>query len=288
MNNPIGTAADKKAHVDISAVHGGYFSNEINLKDFIDIGIKPIESKLPKSLLYGDFGGGQGHLTSFLRDYLVKNGFQVQAVVIDANDEYLKEASKKGLETKLCNLENVIVEGMDLISMRAVLHYNIPENQIRILQNIYTSLKTGGYLVHQNSSGSKENCELRSALVNIPELGRAGEGEYHWVSEDEHDSLLRKVGFMENVHAGYALENAWGPEEQWERFHGYEIQKRREEGDGSYLAQLEIKKETYLKKAYELIEKYSKKYGDEHLGIKRENVGKVMIQYKYPIVISKK
>jgi len=157
----IGTNADVAAGVDISKVHGGYFADQKHVDEFVKIGIVPIIGNFQKLVRCADFGGGQGHLSKGVKDYLEHAGFKAEVLVADANEKYLNLANESGLDTRLCNLEDCNFSNLDLIIMRAVLHYNIPVNQRRILENIFKSLKPGGYLVHQNSSGNKENCELR-------------------------------------------------------------------------------------------------------------------------------
>lgn len=168
--------------------------------------------------------------------------------------------------------------------MRAVLHYNVPEKQVLIIKNIFNSLKKGGYLVHQNSSGNKGNCELRSALVNIPELGRAGAGNYHWISEEEYLSLAKEAGFSETIQVGYAKANSWSPEEQWNRFNQNLTKRIQESGSVIGLEEIEKRKGTYLNKANKLIEEYTTKYGKEYLGIKQD----LNIEYSYPIIVSRR
>ena len=158
------------------------------------------------------------------------------------------------------------------------------------MKNIYNSLKKGGYLIHQNSSGNKENCELRSALVNIPELGRAGAGSYHWVSEEEYLSLAEKAGFSKTVQVGYAQANSWGPEDQWDRFNSEMTRVALDKKDQEALFEIETRKKSYLEKANKLIKEYSDKYGKDYLQIKEVSKGKILIGigYSYPIIVSRK
>ena len=58
-----GTLADIKANTQIGKVHGGYFSSDKNIKEFIKVGISPIVPDLQKEIIYLDFGGGEGVLT---------------------------------------------------------------------------------------------------------------------------------------------------------------------------------------------------------------------------------
>lgn len=280
----VGTQADTVAKVDISKVHGGYFSDPKNVEGFIEIGIKPLVSNLPKKIKYIDFGGGQGHLAYSVEHFLKENGKEVETIVVDANKDYISAAQEKGLITQLTNLEDVSFSEADLITMRAVLHYNVQEKQVLIIKNIFNSLKKDGYLVHQNSSGNKENCELRSVLVNIPELGRAGAGNYHWISEEECLSLTKEIGFSETVQVGYARANSWNPEEQWDRFNQNITKKAQEDGNVFELKEIEKRKGIYLKKANKLIEEYAAKYGKEYLGIQKD----LNIEYSYPIIVSRK
>lgn len=284
----IGTNADSEAKVDISKVHGGYFSDPKNTKIFNELGIAPLLKDLPDIVKYVDFGGGQGYLTTSVKQYIEGAGKKVDAIVADANQEYLNIAAKSGLATRLCNLEDADFSGLDLVTMRAVLHYNSPSNQLSILKNISKSLKDGGYLVHQNSSGNKENCALRSAIVNIPELGRVGTGNYHWVCEDEYIDSIKRVGFASTISAGYAPTNSWGPDEPWDRFNSEKMKTALANGDKGFLSSLESRKKIYLEKAYNLIQEYGDKYDREYVGINELPNGKIVIKYLYPITISRK
>jgi ubiquinone/menaquinone biosynthesis C-methylase UbiE len=122
----------------------------------------------------------------------------------------------------------------------------------------------------------------------LPELGRAGEGDYHWVSEDDYSDMLKEVGFKDIVHAGYAPLNSWGPEEQWNRFNSDRTNKAVSSGDKQMISEIEKNKNLFLKKAYLLIEEYIQKYGREYLGIKNKENGTLVIEYLYPIVVAKK
>ncbi len=283
----IGTQADTAASVDISRVFGSYFSNDKNAEAFIEIGIIPILKNLPKKIKFADFGGGDGHLASHTQRFLKKNGHTTKAIVADSNSSFLKEAKKRNLLTKLCNLPDCKLKDFDLIIMRAVLHYNNQNEQKKIMEACFRALKPGGYLVHQNSSGNKENCMLRSTIVNISELGRAGDGNYHWVSIEEYKKLVKKSRFGK-TNLGFAPSNAWSPEEQWDRFNSKKTKKALEKNDKKLLAEIESRKKTFLKKAYALIDRYSKKYGKKYLGIKENFDGQKVIEYQYPVFISKK
>ena len=283
-----GTRADIAAGVEISKVHGGYFSSKKNVEEFIRIGIEPIEKNLPKELVYLDYGGGEGILSEEVSNHLISKGHKVKAIVVDANPKYLEVAKGRGLFTELSNIQESKIKSANLITMRAVIHYNNQENQQGIFNKVFQTLTKGGYLVNQVSSGSKENCELRSAIVNIPSLGRAVSNEvYRWTSESDCIEMLKKAGFKENVLAGYAPKNDWSPEEQWDRFNKNKTEKARENKDEKELKDIKEKMEKYLKEANKLIESYTEKFSNSNLGVIKKDET-YTINYTYPIIISRK
>lgn len=146
MEASVGTTADIKSGVQISKVHSGYFSNKKNAEAFCEVGIKPILSKLPKLIKIVDIGGGEGFLTNHVEKYLTKRGFQVNAYVLDANKYYLEKAKSHGLKTILSSIQNSNVKDADLIIARAFIHYNSKNNQQKLLDKIFSSLKIGGFL----------------------------------------------------------------------------------------------------------------------------------------------
>ncbi len=284
----IGSNADIQAGVDISKVVGGYFENPENTKGFCEVGIKPLEGQLPHEVRFVDFGGGDGFLASQVEMYLKNDGFVVDALVMDGNESYVEKAKQRGLATTICNLEECNIDGVNLATVRAVLHYNPPEKQLAIINNICRSLNEGGYFVHQVSSGSDANCKLRSAIVNIPELGRAGSGQYHWTSIDETLKIHNESGFSDTKLAGFAPGASWGPDEQWDRFNAKRSAAAKEAGDVVAVNEIEEVKKKYLEKANILIEDFLEKYGVEETGIEKLADGRYMVNYQYPIIVSKK
>lgn len=285
----IGSRADLKADVNIAKVHGGYFSNIEVAQSFVNLGIQSIEKELPKDIKMADYGCGQGFLTKIVAAWLKSQGHNIDAFVIDANPKFLQTAQKEGLQTYQCNLENCDFKNADLLIMRAVNHYNSPEKQLEILKSAFKSLKTGGFLISQISSGSRENCELRSVIVNLKSLGRAAEGEnYHWTSVEEYSDFLKETGFKNISVAGYAPDCHWSPEEQWDRFHEKETKEAEAENKTRKINEINIRKKIFLDEAYSLIRKYVKKFGEETLGIYYSENDIANIKYKYPIIKSQK
>ncbi|OIO23168.1 hypothetical protein AUJ65_04375 [Candidatus Micrarchaeota archaeon CG1_02_51_15] len=283
----VGTSADIKAGVRISRVHSGYFSNARNAELFCKIGIDPILTNLPKKITVFDFGGGEGFLTKRVKEHLASKGYDVNASVLDANAVYLKIAKSAGLQTILSSIQDSKVSSADLIIARAVIHYNSAERQQAVFNKIFESLKKGGYFVHQVSSGSKENCCLRSDILNIKSLGRAAaRSEYNWLSEEDCLSMAKKAGFKENFVAGYALANSWSPREQWDRFNKKATDEAKSAGNRTLLDRIEWRKAAYLKEANRLVEEYAAKHGIN--GIKKTGEHAYRIEYTYPIFICRK
>lgn len=283
----IGTSADMRAGVQISKVHGGYFSNEKNAEAFCKVGIDKILKNLPKKLTLIDFGGGEGFLTNHVKKYLASKEYVVDAAVLDANIQYLEIAKSTGLKTIQSSIQDSKIQNADLIIARALIHYNSAEKQQEIFNKIFQSLKKGSYFVHQLSSGSKENCELRSNIVNIPSLGRAVNNfHYKWLSEKECLAMMKTAGFKENEVIGYAPANSWGPQEQWDRFNKKITDEAIASGNKILLKEIEQKKIIYLNEANDLIRVYLTKYKNKD--IKKIDDRTYLIEYTYPIIISRK
>ncbi len=278
-----GTIADIESGVQISKVHGKYFSNRKNAEIFCKIGIKPITQKLPKRIKLVDMGGGEGFLTNYVKKYLVENGFKVDAYVLDANKYYLNKAKSHELKTILSSIQDSNIKDADLIIARVFIHYNSKKNQQKLMNKIFSSLKIGGFFVHQMSSGSKENCKLRSDLVNLRSLKRAAPNQqYNWLSENECLEIMKKSGFKNNIIAGYAPENSWSPQEVWDRFNKKRFDKTKENHIKNLL---EKNKTIFLSQANKLIEKYMSKYKNKNIKIDESTY---LIECAYPILIGRK
>ena len=284
-----GTKLDLSADTNIAKVLGGYFSNPEIAQSFVNAGIAQIESMLPKAVRYADFGGGQGFLTKVVAEWLKSRSHTVDATVIDANPTSLQVAQAEGLQTQTCNLQDCTFAAADLITMRAVNHYNAPERQLEILRRALRSLKDNGFLVSQISSGSEENCRLRSEIVNLSSAGRVGSGERcHMTAVEEYKDILREAGFTRITFAGYAPGSQWSPQEQWDRVYEKEMRDATAQADTDKIKDINDRKKEFLVKAYDLINDYIQKYGADSLGIDFAAAGVATIHYQYPIIISQK
>lgn len=286
-----GTKADVDAGVEISKVHGGYFSSLEKARAFCDVGVSKILYELPAKIHYADFGGGEGFLTKTVVAYLREHGKEVDVSVVDANEKSLDIVKKEGLRAVKANLQDCDVGDLNLITMRAVNHYNPWEDQVAIMKNARTNLADGGFLLNQLSSGSRENVSLRTGIIHLSSLvyGRnVGKVGYRWVAEDEYPILCAEAGFSDTQLAGYAPENAWGPEEQWERMNCKRLREAEDVKDAQLIAALHEHRNNFVSEANALIESYLQKYENKDLGVERMEDGSYLIHYTYPIFISRK
>lgn len=280
----MGTRADIAGKVEIAKVFGGYFSNPANAQAFIDLGIRPILNDLPKNIKYSDFGGGDGYLGSYVNSYLKKKSKQVDTTIVDANPEFLKKVKKLGLKTKLANLEDVKLPKLDLITMRAVFHYNLFKVQKKILKKVYENLTKGGYFINQISTGNEANCKLRNLIKN-KELALSGEqGRYEWISVKKYLGALKNTKFSEIRLLGYAPSGSWTLEEQWERVNSTKRANALAKGNLKEVVKIDETKEKFLAYTNKLIN--MKEY--KTAGVEKDKSGSYRVHYQYAIILARK
>ena len=287
LSSSAGSRADQGADVNIATVCGKYFSSPEVARPFVDTGIQIIEKELPRHVRYADFGGGHGFLTRTVARYLESCGHTVEAFVIDSNEKSLAAAEQTGLSIQHCNLESCHFPDADLITMRAVNHYNQKERQIEILKRAWESLRNGGFLLSQISTGSTENCVLRSEVLNLESLGKADGGErYQWVPTEEYLEMLATVGFKESSVVGHAPDWQFSLEEMWDRFNGKTSREAAERADDLLLRDLERRKNIFFGEAQSIIERLLATCGQETLGVTPGTDGTTLIHYRNPIIKS--
>ncbi len=282
--NYSGINEDILGKVDISKIFGGYFSNPKNAQAFVDVGIKPILTSLPSSIKYADFGGGDGYLGKYVTDFLISNGKEVESTVIDANPRFLAKAKKLGLKVLLVNLQEVKFPNLDLITMRAVTHYNPFDVQLEILKKVYNNLKNGGYLLSQLSTGNQANCTLRNLIKNY-ELNLDGkQNSYEWITVKKYLHALKITKFSQIKLMGYAPPGSWTLEEQWERVNSVKRATALTLRRLDEVKSIDEKKEKFFAKAKQLInlEKY------KSAGIEKTETGDYRVPYQYAIILAKK
>jgi SAM-dependent methyltransferase len=263
-----GTTKDLQNNVKMSQVLGGYFGDASIAKSFIEIGILPIQHELPQKIRIADFGGGEGLLLAIVRDYLIAQGFTVEAIVVDSNPEFIKECEKKNLQVELSDLRDCQLEGLDLVIMRAVLHYNALHNQVKILNAVKKSLAPSGKLVAQILTGSEINCRLRKEIISLTSLGEEIYNGYY-ISQhfEDLDYMLQNIGFDTVKKMGAAPCLRWSLENQWIRFNGPLINPKSSSPE-IYQDNLMMKKFYLFKEQVNtIIEDYTERYGRDQLNI---------------------
>jgi hypothetical protein len=279
-----GTQKDLKNQVNMSQVLGGYFGDISIAQSFIEIGIVPIQNQLPKKIRMADFGGGQGLLLATVRDYLVAQGFTVEAYVVDSNPEFIKECEKKNLQVVSSDIRDCPLEGLDLIIMRAVLHYNAVHNQVKILNAIKNSLASSGKLVAQILTGSEINCQLRKDIISLPALGEEiFNGYYISQNFEQLEQMLQNIGFKTVKKMGAAPCLRWSLEDQWIRFNNTMSDTKpglSEQPEDK----LKLEKFLLFKDQVNLIiQDYSERYGRDQLNIDFTDIENPIIQNDYQI-----
>ena len=261
MASPTITQSDLSHRVEMSKIHGAYFSDPANAQAFIDIAIAPIEPGFGSTVRHAGFGGGDGYLTKRIGDTLKAAGHEVQSLVIDANARFLGEAEGRGLATLKADLTDVYLADYDLITMRSVNHYNTLAVQQEILDDIFRDLAPGGVLASQNLSGpSGRYCDLCSRLTQFPSLGRVTDQKDvpHMASEPEFSLLMERAGFEHIRVAGYAPEIPVSPALYWARFNAKTQADAEAAGDRAALDALEARRQRYMAETHTLIAEFLK------------------------------
>jgi hypothetical protein len=258
-NKPVITSADLNHGVEMGKINDGYFSNPAMAQSFLDIALVPLMDDLGSEVQYASFGGGEGYLPAIVVQAIRESGREVNGLVVDANPDFLHLAQARGLQIQCTDLEEVVLSGLDLITMRSVNHYNAPQAQQRILERCLASLKPGGWCVSQNLSGPSEDyCRLASDLSRIPELGRVDEQQDrpHITSQAEFNGFMKGVGFDDVRVAGLAPDIIIGPAYYWVRFNGKAQAEAVSHSDAASLEVLREREQHFLRRANEMIETF--------------------------------
>lgn len=258
-NKPVITSADLDHGVEMGKINDGYFSNPAMAQSFLEIAVAPLMEDLGSAVEYASFGGGEGYLPALVVQAIRESGREVDGLVVDANPDFLHLAQARGLRTQCGDLEEVVLSGLDLITMRSVNHYNAPDAQRRILERCLAALKPGGWCISQNLSGPSEAyCRLASDLSRIPELGRVDEQQDrpHITSQAEFNGFMEDVGFANVRVAGLAPDIIIGPAYYWARFNGKAHAEAVSRNDAASLEALREREQHYLRRANELIDAF--------------------------------
>jgi ubiquinone/menaquinone biosynthesis C-methylase UbiE len=131
---------------DIKKIYRGYFVSKETISSFLAC----LPSFLNKEIKICDIGGGQGYLLDQVRKFYKDKGYKVSCWIVDYNKEQLKLAPPYFYKVCKNALEFYKDNFFDLIIMRSVLQFLLRKNhKIKVLNNIYKSLKLNGYFINQ-------------------------------------------------------------------------------------------------------------------------------------------
>ena len=265
---------------------GDYSINPENIKIFTNVVLDKIAEKLPENFNAADLGGAGGRLAESVKNELEEKGKHLLFTVVDNNKGFVKEAEKRGLKTIEANLANSIpLKEIDLMIMRNVLHYNSLEDIKKILTNVKSSLKEGGFFVNQViSAKNQDHVHFINEILSSKVLGRGA----NYLTNEEYLKLCNEIELPAKF-AGYAPPGRWTLKEMfWRTYPKKEGAK--EAGDMSVFTDEEKeeyykKRDSYVEKCREILEKYSK---EEKIDDIEFNGAETEVEFYGPIFISRK
>ena len=193
-----------------------------------------------------------------MHDYYIKLGFQVDPLVIDANEVYLQKAKQRNINIFTANLENFVGNKFNFIAMRSVNHYNDLPAQKIIINNAYHSLKKGGYLIAQILSSNATICRAVSKILNLPSLGRSSrEGQFYLTPTDKFIEILELNNFRHCELRGIVASYAWYPAISWKRFNDKIFEEAIKNSNLERILDIKERKAEFLTQANNIMEKAS-------------------------------
>ena len=231
-------------------------------------------------------GGAGGRLVENIKNELEKRGKIAETTVVEINNEFIKEAEKRGLKTIVANTADIIpLKETDLIIMRNVLHYNSIEDIKKILVNTKESLKPEGYFINQVISGKDENhVQFINEILSAEVLGRG----VNYLTNEEYLKLCNEIK-LPTEFAGYAPTGRWSLKEMFWRTYS---KKAGAKGVEDMTVFTDEEKEEYLKrrdayveKCREVLERYKKEEKIDDIEFRREETE---VEFYGPIFISQK
>ena len=265
---------------------GDYSSNPENIKRFIEIGLEKIVEKLSERLKVLDLGGAGGRLAESVKNELDKKGKTAEVTIVDVNNEFVKEAEKRGLKTIVINTADAIpLKETDLAISRNVLHYNSIEDIKKILANIKESLRPEGYFINQVISGKDENhVKFINEILSADVLGRG----VNYLTNEEYLELCAKTELSTEL-AGYAPTGRWSLKEMFWRTYPKKAGAKgvvdmnaftNDEKEEYYK-----KRDAYVEKCKEILKKYRKEEKIDDIEFKG---AETEVEFYGPIFVSRK
>ena len=263
---------------------GDYSINPENIKIFTNVVLDKIAEKLPENFNAADLGGAGGRLAESVKNELEKKGKHSQFTVVDNNKGFVKEAEKRDLKTIEANLANDIpLKEIDLMIMRNVLHYNSLQDIKKILTNVKSSLKDGGFFVNQVISAKNQDyVHFINEILSSKVLGRG----VNYLTNEEYLKLCNETELPTDL-AGYALPGRWTLKEMFWRTYPKKSEAKGVE-DMSVFTDEEKeeyykKRDAYVERCREILEKYSK---EEKIDDIEFNGAETEVEFYGPIFIS--
>src|SRR3989338_6884077 len=231
-------------------------------------------------------GGAGGRLVENIKNELEKRGKITETTVIEINNEFVKEAEKRGLKTVVANVANSIpVREADLAIMRNVLHYNSIEDIKKILANIKESLKPEGYFINQVISGKDEN---HVQFINEIKRGKIMEGGKNYKKKKEYLELCSEVELTTEF-SGYAPSGRWTLKEMFWRTYPKKSGAKGVEDMSAFTdkekEEFYFKRDAYVEKCREILKKYGKEEKIDDIEFKG---AETEVEFYGPIFISQK
>lgn len=180
-----------------------HYDRSISKLGYPDENLVRILSKIePTSKKALDFGSGSGRHCKLLLDF----GFSVLAADIADNSLALLKDIDSRIETVLIsNSEMPFPKSFfGLIVAWGVLHYNQKEEAAKIVDQLYDSLESGGYLVGSIRAESDSHLALENGTIGLSDLKG---GFAVTFSEKEIRSLLSKFS---DLQIGYSERSPLG------------------------------------------------------------------------------
>ena len=231
-------------------------------------------------------GGAGGRLVENIKNELEKREKIAETTVVEINNEFVKEAEKRGLKTIVANTADIIpLKETDLAIMRNVLHYNSIEEIKKILANIKESLKPEGYFINQVISGKDENhVKFINEILSAEVLGRG----VNYLTNEEYLELCAETELSTEL-ADYAPTGRWSLKEMFWRTYPKKSGAKGVEDMNAFTdkekEEFYFKRDAYVEKCREILEKYreEEKIDDiEFRGAETE------VEFYGPIFISQK
>jgi len=134
------------ANEDIRKIYKGYFTRN----DVINLFLSSLPKFYNKKIKIADFGGGSGYLLEKVEKFYKDKNHEVECWLIDKDIDQLQRAPKRFNKIQENILHFYKNNYFDLIIMRSTLQFVLKKkDKIKVLNNIYTSLKRGGTFINQ-------------------------------------------------------------------------------------------------------------------------------------------